>query len=659
MLHKKFIPLSLVVIASLNAAEVELPKISVESTIITEVSQKAQTSADLAEALSSTVPSIDMNRRSGIANDIYIRGQKRDNISVEVDGTKVCGACVNRMDPPVSHILASQIDEIEIIEGPYDVETFGTMSGGLKITTKKPTQKLQGEVNFGLGSWGYKKVGATISGGEDKVRALISASNESSGQYEDGDGNTLAEQTKLKAPLANQYQTQYENMNAYTKKSIMAKIFVDVTDDQELRLSYTGNRSDDILYANSKMDAAYDDSNIYSVEYAIKDISDIYKDVNLQYYYSDVEHPMDTRYRNSGAANYMTNHLKTSMQGLKLKNNFEFDGLKLLVGLDGSRRTWEGEKYSTNVATGVVTPLGVSLTHTETENSAIFAKIEKSFGGFKVETGVRVDDTEITPDDTTKHSNSYNALNANIITTYNLDKENKIFLGFGSSSRVPDARELYPVVDNITGNQELKQTKNREVDLGYELKDDLMEVKVKTFYSMLEDYIYLKHTAPTTYTFENIDAAVYGAEISASYFATDEITIDMGASYKKGKKESSATQPDRDLADIAPLRGNIALNYEYMNKSVATLEMQVSDKWDTIDSDSGEQELNGWAIFNAKVKHAFTKNVDFTLGVNNMFDKTYVQSNSYVDLILLSGGANTMLLNEPGRYIYTNLDFKF
>lgn len=659
MLHKKFIPLSLVVIASLNAAEVGLPEIGIESTIITEVSQKAQTSADLAEALSSSVPSIDMNRRSGIANDIYIRGQKRDNISVEVDGTKVCGACVNRMDPPVSHILASQIDEIEVIEGPYDVETFGTMSGGLKITTKKPTQKLQGEVNFGLGSWGYKKVGATISGGEDKIRALVSASNESSGQYEDGDGNTLAQQTKLKAPLANQFQTQYENIDAYTKKSIMAKIFVDVTDDQELRLSYTGNRSDDILYANSKMDAAYDDSNIYSVEYAIKDISDIYRDVNLQYYYSDVEHPMDTRYRNSGAVSYSTNHLKTSMQGLKLKNNFEFDGLKLLVGLDGSRRTWEGERYSTNVATGAVTPMGISLTHTETENSALFAKIEKSFGDFKIETGVRVDDTEITPDDATKHSNSYNALNANIITTYSLDKENKIFLGFGSSSRVPDARELYPVVDNITGNQELKQTKNREVDLGYELKNNLMEFKVKTFYSMLDDYIYLKHTAPTTYTFENIDATVYGVEVSSSYFATDEITIDMSASYKKGKKENSATQPDKDLADIAPLRGNIALNYEYMNKSVATLEMQASDNWSDIDSNSGEQELSGWAIFNAKVKHAFTKNVDFTLGVNNMFDKTYVQSNSYVDLILLSGGANTMLLNEPGRYIYTNLDFKF
>jgi len=123
---KRIIPLSLMAVASIYAAEVELAPISVESTQITEVAQNAKTSADLAQVLSSKVPSIDMSRRSGIANDIFIRGQKRDNISIEVDGTKVCGACPNRMDPPTSHILASQIDEIEVIEGPYDVETFAS-----------------------------------------------------------------------------------------------------------------------------------------------------------------------------------------------------------------------------------------------------------------------------------------------------------------------------------------------------------------------------------------------------------------------------------------------------------------------------------------------------------------------------------------------------
>ncbi|HUH42555.1 MAG TPA: TonB-dependent receptor [Sulfurimonas sp.] len=663
MISKKFIPLSLVAVTILSANEVVLPSVKVESTTITEVSQNAQLSADLAQALSTTVPSIDMSRRSGIANDILIRGQKRDNISVSVDGTKVCGACVNRMDPPTSHIVTSQIDTVEVIEGPYDVENFGTLSGGLKITTKKPSKEPKAEVNFGIGSWGYKKIGATGSGGTDTIRALISASYETSDQYEDGDGNTLAEQidkavAKGSAPAGAKYQPQYKDIEAYTKKSIMSKIFVKTLEDQELRLSYTGNRSDGVLYANSKMDAAYDDSNIYSIEYNIDNVTNDYKNINIQYYYSDVDHPMDTKYRMAGATTYMTNHLKTSMQGVKLKNSFVLDEYKLLVGLDGSKRTWEGEKYKTDAITGVVTPLGVSLTHTQTDNKAIFAKIEKTFGDLKLESGARFDTTDIKPDDISKNENDYTALSANIMATYSLDNQNSIFLGVGSSARVPDARELYPVVDNITGNPNLKQTKNREIDLGYEASYDSFMFKAKTFYSMLEDYIYLKHTAPTAYTFENIDATVYGLELSGSYFITDAITMDASASYKRGKKESTPTQTDRDLADIAPLRGNLALNYEYMSNSKATIEMQASDRWDTIDSDNGEQELAGWSIYNARVKHAIDKHTDITVGVNNLFDKTYIQSNSYVDLVLLNA-SNTMLLNEPGRYFYTNLTFKF
>ncbi|MFA5461127.1 MAG: TonB-dependent receptor, partial [Sulfurimonas sp.] len=568
-----------------------------------------------------------------------------------------------------SHIVTSQIDTVEVIEGPYDVENFGTLSGGLKITTKKPSKEPKAEVNFGIGSWGYKKIGATGSGGTDTIRALISASYETSDQYEDGDGNTLAEQidnavangTASTTPADPRFQTQYKDIEAYTKKSVMSKIFVKTLEDQELRLSYTGNRSDGVLYANSKMDAAYDDSNIYSIEYNIDNVTNDYKNINIQYYYSDVDHPMDTKYRVSGATDYSTNHLKTSMQGVKLKNSFDLDEYKLLVGLDGSRRTWEGKKYSTNVATGIVTPIGdgVSLTPTQTDNRAIFAKIEKAFGDLKLESGARFDVTEINPDDVTKNDNEYTALSANIMATYSLDNQNSIFLGVGSSARVPDARELYPKVDSIQGNDNLKQTKNREIDLGYEASYDSFIFKAKTFYSMLEDYIYLKHTTPTPYTFENIDATIYGLELSGSYFITDAITMDASASYKRGKKESTPTQTDRDLADIAPLRGNLALNYEYMNNSKATIEMQASDRWDTIDSDNGEQELSGWSIYNARVKHAIDKHTDITVGINNLFDKTYIQSNSYVDLILLSSAGNTMLLNEPGRYFYTNLTFKF
>ena len=666
MLRKKIIPLSLVLITSLYGEDIILDEVGVESTIITEVAENAQISADLAQALSSSVPSVDMNRRSGIANDIYIRGQKRDNISVEVDGTKIQGACVNRMDPPTSHVLANQIESVEVIEGPYDVENFGTLSGGLRIKTKQPTKELKGELNLGMGSWGYKKVGATVSGGNEKVRLLVSASYENSGQYEDGDGNTIAEQIDKNvasgvAPAGTAYQDQYREMDAYTKKSIMTKMFITLAEDHELRLGYTGNRSDDILYGNSKMDAMYDDSNIYSVEYNIDNISDVYKNINLQYYSSDVDHPMSTKYRKSALtpATDNTNHLTTDMEGIKLKNTFNLSGYKALVGLDGSERKWDGQYYKTS--TGLPLPAGnsKSIDGAKTKNAAIFAKLGKDFGSLNISIGARYDDTKITH--ATEDRKDYSAVSGNIVSTYNINKENKIFLGLGSASRVPDARELYFRSANgqWLGTQNLKQTTNNEVDLGYEITNSSFNFKIKTFYSQLDDYIYIKKGV-TTSAFENIDAYVYGAEASASYFATDDISIDSGISYKRGQKDEALTgQSDKDLADMAPLRANVAVNYEYANNSMATLEVQASDRWDNFDEDNGEQEIAGWAVMNMKVKHALDKHAEITVGVNNMFDKTYAQSNTYVDLILLTTGGDVMLMNEPGRYFYTNLTFKF
>jgi len=676
MLLKKMIPLSLFTVALLNAAEAELSTINVESTVITEVSQNAQISADLAQALSSSVPSIDMNRRSGIANDIYIRGQKRDNISVDVDGTKIQGACINRMDPPISHILTNQINEVEVIEGPYDVENFGTLSGGVKITTKKPTKDLNAEINLGYGSWSYKKAGISFSGGTDLIRLLVSASYETSEQYEDGNGDTIAQQIDNYATTSNlvgttkdpRLQPAYYDMDAYTKKSVMTKAFITTAKDQELRLSYTANRSDDVIYGNSKMDALYDDSNIYSVEYNIDNINNVYKNINLQYYYSDVDHPMGTDYRmssiNTGGAVFR-NWLTTSMEGVKIKSTFDINSYKILLGLDTSKKTWDGMYYKNGVAL-----MGgrKSIDNAETKNNAVFAKLEKTFGSLNVSVGARYDSTDI--DNDSYQSNNYSAISANILTTYNLDEKNKLFLGVGQASRVPDARELYFLnsMGKLVGTPNLEQTKNSEIDLGYEASYDSFNFKIKGFYSILDDYIYYQKdadnnpTTPDTNAFKNIDATIYGTEITASYYASDDITIDAGLSYKNGEKdEALAGQTDKDLADITPLRGNLALNYDYAPQSAATVEVQASDKWTDIDSDNGEQELDSWAVLNLKLKHHINKNTDITFGVNNLFDETYAVNNTYADLVLISAGgsSNVMLMNEPGRYIYTNLTFRF
>ncbi|WP_293815956.1 TonB-dependent receptor plug domain-containing protein, partial [Thiolapillus sp.] len=101
-----------------------MPEMVVQGTRLNDISGKEVKSADLAEALAKKSASVSLVRRSGIANDIILRGQKKDNINILIDGGKIYGACPNRMDPPTSHILTNNIESVEITEGPYDVENF-------------------------------------------------------------------------------------------------------------------------------------------------------------------------------------------------------------------------------------------------------------------------------------------------------------------------------------------------------------------------------------------------------------------------------------------------------------------------------------------------------------------------------------------------------
>ncbi len=664
----KKIYLSLIACATLLAANdqdlgtIEVTE-EVNTTVIDKINTKEVKNADLAEALAKKSPSISLIRRSGIANDIILRGQKRDNINVTIDDAKIFGACPNRMDPPTSHVITTMVDSVEIKEGPFDVSEFGNLSGGVKIKTAQPTKELSGEIGATVGSYGYKKGVVSVSGGNDTIRALVTYSQEESDQYEDGDGNTLWQQTENADPTR-AYNDAYKNMKAYEKQSIMAKVVANPADNQEIEASATQNRSDNILYPSTGMDADYDDSNIYNLKYTISDLGKLSKKLEVKTYKTDVDHPMDTRFRVAPGAMYMTNHLTTDTYGVKVINTFDALNREFQIGLDTSKRNWDGY-YSSSMNPFMFK----SINDTDTKNNAIFLKCKNELTDeLTLEAGLRYDDTSIDTAGTTDRDNDYNSLSGNIVVTYTPSENTKYFVGIGQSNRVPDARELYFVGNNMgtavsVGTDNLKEVKNREIDLGAEHQYKDGKIKAKVFYSDLKDYIYYRATMPGTDRFENIDATIYGLELSAAYYINDQLTFDAGYTYKRGKKDTQptgTTQIDKDLADITPPKLTAALTYDYDSNTNAMVEFVHVDKWSKYDSVNGEQELNSYNVVNIKAQTTFAKNFELTVGIDNLFDKAYAVSNTYKDLTLLSTGtADPMLLNEPGRYAYASLKYKF
>jgi len=652
---------------------VQLDKVTVKSsaikTEVTNVSGEDLKSADLAEALTKQVPSITIQRRSGIANDIILRGQRKDDINIIVDDGKIYGACPNRMDPPTSHIITSNIKDVEVIEGPYDVEDFGTLSGAVKVTTNKPTEHLHGNVNFNMGSWGYKKGSAFISGGNDKIKAAIGASTEQSDQYKDGNDHTLAEQLKLATDgtpnASKQYKPSEFDRDAYKKTSFMGKIYVNVADNQELQLGYTGNRSDNVLYPSTPMDAISDDSDLYNIKYILKDLGKYSEKLSFEYYYSTVDHPMTTQYRlmSGGAAGTVANVMSSTIYGGKIKNEFAYNGAKIFYGLEASKRNWDGRYYKQYTTTPVA--LNKSIPDVDTNNVGLYLKAKKSYGKFELSGGARYDHTKIDPSNSDP-SKTYNDVSGYIFGYYHLNDSLKYFVGIGKSIRVPDAKESHDRLKDLTGatdgtlvgNPSLDETKNYEADLGVEGEYDNANFKVKVFYSKLNDFIVYNAVQKQ---YQNTDAKIYGAELSGTYFATDSLYFDGGIAYQRGKKDNPlAGESDTDLPSIPPVKLNLGANYDYDDSLSLRAELVASGKWTHYDADNGEQAISGWGVVNLKASKDFAKGFNVTLGVDNVFDKAYAVSNTYKDLNLVSGSSgDVMLLNEPGRYMYINLSYKF
>lgn len=665
---KKFSLLSLAAVAALATEPVTIQKITVEASapkadgknIVADEMVKFSRQSDLGEMLSGSLPEITHVRTSAIGNDIVLRGFKKDNINVTIDDAKICGACPNRMDPPAMHVSSSQIAEVEVQEGPFDVTQFGSLGGAINVVTKDPSKGLHTEVSATLGSYDYRKISTTVEGGNDAVQALIGYSRETSGQYKDGDGKTLTQQADNASMAVQRYSTAHKNDDAYERENFWAKIVGNIGDNQKLTLSYFGDRADNVLYPRYGMDALKDDTDMFKAKYQLFALGEYSDELSIEAYHSKVEHDMGNDFRAFIVSSVSL--VDATIKGVRAENTASIAETEITFGLDLSKRNWNGTKGTRANPYTII-----QLPDADTENIGVYAKALKTLGSLDLSGGLRYDDTTIDADQSltgmsTTKDRDYTNVSANVLGRYHYSANGNFFVGAGQSSRVPDARELYFAG---AGNTNLNETINREIDMGIEHTLGNLHLKGTLFYSDLKDYIYAYKVVGSTTSFANIDARIVGGDITADYALNKEWTIESGVAYQKGTKKDVAqldslatlAQTDKDLADIPPLKGRVALVFDD-SKTYAEAEL-IAARHQTYDVNNGEQAIGGYGILNLKYGTELGNGFSLTAGINNFFDRTYAVSNSYIGLTTIMEGAQPLVLNEPGRNFYTTLSYKF
>lgn len=267
---------------------------------------------------------------------------------------------------------------------------------------------------------------------------------------------------------------------------------------------------------------------------------------------------------------------------------------------------------------------------------------------------------------------------------------------------------------DFVGNPFLKPTKNREVDLGFEAKSEVFKVDVDLFYSNLDNYTIIRNT-PDNYlgsitkqsflyhyeiipamtgmgmgmstpsynlyqyvnslvtffsgivtntpsnpygrfgrTYKQVDARMYGGEISVKNQLSENYLVKIGLAYTRGINDTEKT----NLSEIPPLKGKLALRY-ILRDYFTELEGEFAATQSLIDTNIGEKKTGGWGIANLKFGYEINKDkknsIKINAGIRNLFNRFYYEHLSYLRDPYSSG----IKIPEPGRNAFVNVEIKF
>ncbi len=648
-----------------------------------EVREVRETPArDLGEALAAT-PNLDKVRKGGIANDVVLRGLKRDDVAVTIDGAKVHGACPSRMDPPAFHLDYAEVDRVEVRKGPFDVTQPGGLGGVVDVRTRRAHPGVGTELNLGGASAEAVNVSGTASYGAERYDVLLGGAFKQANPYASGDGKnfTLAVPSTSTA----RFRDTSPGQTAYDVRSGFARVGLAPVAGQRAEISYTRQSATDVLYPYLKMDGTRDDTDRVAATYTLGAAGPFTRGL-AQAYWSRVEHDMDDSGRCSSAMDpagctgalprdYMMRTLaRSAVWGGKLEAGIG-GPLDAILGADFYQRGWD------NVTTRYMRAMSsygdeASIPDVTVLDAGLYAQGRRELApGLRLQGGVRADvaRSDAGVDRTSLYAVYYPGqdlalrrtdllLGGNVQAEYDLLPELTAFAGYGHGARVPDPQERYLALSGMMGSADwlgfpgLRPAQSDEVDVGVKWVAPRLLVKAQAFHAWLSDYIALASlevpaAAGTrkAKTYANVAARTFGYEASARLAVRRDLDVGASVAYTRGTNDTAGIP----LAEIPPLQTTASLRYDN-GLFFAEAEEAYAARQDRVDATVGETPTPSYWVTSLRAG-AEWRGAKLFVGLRNVFDRQYYEHLSYLRDPYASG----VKVPEPGRTVYANAQYAF
>ncbi|MGZ0657008.1 TonB-dependent receptor [Coraliomargarita sp. W4R72] len=620
----------------------------------------------LAEALEAAEPGLSLVRKGGMSNDVVLRGLGGDDLSVTLDNRKIFCACSNRMDPPLSHATAETAARVEIAAGPFSLKRSGSLGGHINIVSAEIEPGWHGVTEFGIGTYGQQNHSTWMSYADDTFAVKVQAGYLTGDPYETGSGQKV---TELPTGTA-AYQSEYIDATAYEAWHVGGEVEWKLSEDDSLRLNVLRREDRDLLFPGLRMDADSTETTQLGLRYQHDAPAGPFETWVLDTYFNDTEHLMSDSRRVSQTivrpgydltrGYFMQTDANARNWGSTFDAEIETKRFgSWNVGAEWGQRQWDSDNVIYNINNAML-PDVLSTT------VGAYAQGHYQFESpWSLELGLRADYfySEARGDTTllqarqgTDSANEQVEPGAFASLRYQWTETTALFAGLGSVARAPNPQELYIQVDkpganaDWLGNPDLDAPRSTELTAGIERLTDDWEMRVRVFHSWLDNYIYPVDDGGMQ-SYANIDARLWGAEFSAAHQFNDNWSLSAGLAWQRGVKD---TGTDRDLAEIPPLRAQVALQYQ-SEQTLLKAEVRASDRQEQIDTSLNESTMDAWATLSLYARRKLDEHWTLALAAENLFDKDYALHNAQVR----DPFSTSTIVNEPGRILKASLSYEF
>lgn len=582
-----------------------------------------------------TIPGFSVIRKGGSNGDPVFRGMFGSRLNILTDGGTILGGCGGRMDAPTSYISPETYDRVTLIKGPETVLWGPTGSAGTVLFERDPQYfyepdfRISGSVLAGTDGRFDKTIDAT--GGTHYGYLRFTSNQSKANDYHDGDNKRIhAKWDKWNGDLA-----------------------LGITPDENSLLELTAGRGNAYArYADRAMDGSRFFRESYGARFVKSNINDNLEKVEAQLYYNYINHIMDN-FRLRDATKRMESNPDRRTMGARISSTWRWNDSKLQTGIDGKRDTHRLKNKANMVTTKGWTK------DAQLSNYGAFAELtwyasEQS----RLITGARVDRYHAKANQLGEDRNE--TLPSGFIR-YEYDLNNSpttVYAGIGHTQRFPDYWELISGTNKNTAFKKLAPEKTTQIDAGLQYNGDKINAWASAYLGQINDYILFTQQGTGNYV-SNVNARIMGGEFGAAYKLNDYWSSDASLAYAWGKN----TTQNKALPQIPPLEVRLGLNYKYQKWSAGAL-LRLANSQHRVAKNQGNVtgkdfgKSAGFAIFSFNGGYKVTDNLTLTTGVDNLFDKYYVEHLNRAGVNMFGFSANEQL-PEPGRTLWTKLSFDF